>query len=131
MRKYINLSIFYLIVGLLSGIFFREFTKFNNFTGSTTLGAVHGHTLTLGFTFFLIVLVLDKLFEISKAKAYNVWLILYNVSLIFMLITLFVRGILQVKGTDFAGLSHIAGLSHAMFGVSLIWFVIILYKKIK
>lgn len=48
-----------------------------------------------------------------------------------MLETLFVRGILQVKGSDFTGFNHIAGLSHAMLGVSLIWFVIILYKKIK
>ena len=131
MKKYINLSAFYLVVGLLSGIFFREFTKANNFTGQSFLGGVHGHTLILGFIFFLVVLMLDKLFEISKAKAYNVWLILYNVSLIFMLVTLFVRGIFQVKGSDFAGFNHIAGLSHAMLGVSLIWFVVILFKKVK
>lgn len=131
MKKYINLSAFYLVVGLLSGIFFREFTKANNFTDKTILGGVHGHTLILGFIFFLVVLILDKLFEISNAKAYKGWLTLYNVSLLFMLGTLFVRGILQVKGSDFTGFNHIVGLSHAMLGVSLIWFVIILYKKIK
>ena len=25
-------------------------------------------------------------------------------------------------GTDFAGLSHIAGLGHAMIGIAMIWF---------
>lgn len=131
MRKYVNFSVFYLALGLAFGVFFREFTKFNNFTDRTTLSALHGHALILGFIFFLVVLILDKLFEISKAKAYKAWLTLYNVSLVFVLVTLLVRGILQVNGSDFAGLSHIAGLAHAMLGVSLIWFATILYKKIK
>ena len=131
MKKYVNLSIFYLVLGLVFGVFFREFTKFNNFTDRTTLSALHGHALILGFIFFLIVLILDKLFEISKAKAYKGWLIAYNVSLVFMLITLLVRGILQVNGSDFAGLSHIAGLAHTMLGLSFIWFATILYKKVK
>ncbi|CUP14718.1 DUF2871 domain-containing protein [Clostridium sp. NSJ-49] len=131
MKKYVNLSIFYLVLGLVFGVFFREFTKLNGFIGITTLSALHGHALILGFIFFLIVLILDKLFEISKAKAYKGWLIAYNVSLVFMLITLLVRGILQVNGSDFAGLSHIAGLAHTMLGLSFIWFATILYKKVK
>lgn len=131
MRKYINLSVFYLILGLLLGIFYREFTKFNGFTDATALSGLHGHALILGFFFFLIVLILDKIFEISKAKAYNAWIILHNLSLIFMLGTLLARGILEVTGSDFVGLSHIAGLSHAMLGISFVWFATILYKKIK
>ena len=113
------------------GIFSIEFTKLNNFSGDTVLKSVHTHILVLGFLFFIIVLLLEKNFTISNNKNFNKWIILYNIGLIYLIITLSVRGILQVKGTDFAGLSHIAGLSHAMFGVSLIWFVIILYKKIK
>lgn len=131
MKKYINLSVFYLALGLILGVFFREFTKYNGFTDRTTLSALHGHALILGFIFFLIVLILDKLFEVSKAKAYKGWLIFYNVSLVYMLGTLLFRGILQVTGNDFAGLSHISGLAHAMLGLSLVWFATILYKKVK
>lgn len=59
MKKLFNLSFFYLILGLALGIFFREFTKFNAFTGITTLSTAHTHTLVLGFIFFLILIVLE------------------------------------------------------------------------
>ena len=74
---------------------------------------------------------LEKCFKISDVKHFTKWLVFHNVSLIYMLGTLVARGIMQVKGTDFAGLSHIAGLAHAMLGIALIWFVIILKKTIK
>lgn len=131
MKKYLNLSLFYLVLGLGLGVFFREFTKFNNFTDKTTLSALHGHALILGFVFFLVVLILDKVFEISKAKAYKGWLVFYNISLVYMIGTLLFRGILEVTGGEFAGLNHIAGLAHTMLGLALVWFITILYRKIR
>ena len=71
-----------------------------------------------------------KNFKISKSKGFKSWCILYNISLIYLLITLTARGILQVLGNDFAGLSHIAGLGHALLAVALIWFVVIVNKSI-
>lgn len=131
MKKYLNLSSFYLAVGLLMGVFYREFTKMSGFEGQTVLAGVHTHTLVLGFLFFLVVLLLEKSFKISEVKHFGKWLISYNVGLIYMLATLIARGILEVNGTDFAGLSHIAGLGHAILGASLVWFLIILNKAIK
>lgn len=55
----------------------------------------------------------------------------YNVSLVYVLGTFTARGIMQVLGTDFTGLSHIAGLGHAMIGITMIWFVVIVNKAIK
>lgn len=131
MKKYLNLAIVYLVLGLLLGIFYREFTKFNDFEGESILGTAHAHTLILGFIFFLLVMILEKNFELSKVKSMKVWTIVYNVSLVYMLGTIIGRGIMQVLGTDFAGFSHIAGLAHGMLGVSLLWFVIIIRKAIK
>ena len=131
MKKYFNLSTFYLVLGLAMGVFFREFTKINGFEGQTVLGVVHTHTLTLGFMFFILVLLLEKNFKLSETKGFKGWCILYNISLIYLLITLTDRGILQVLGNDFAGLSHIAGLGHVLLSVALIWFVIIVNKSIK
>lgn len=130
MKKLFNLSFFYLILGLALGIFFREFTKFNAFTGITTLSAAHTHTLVLGFIFFLILIVLEKLFNISNIKYFIGWLITYNIGLLSLISTLVVRGILEVLNKDFIGLPHIAGTAHAIFGISLIWFMIILKKSI-
>ena len=130
MKKLFNLSFFYLILGLALGVFFREFTKFNSFTGITTLSAAHTHTLVLGFIFFLILIILEKLFSISNTKYFTGWLITYSIGLLSLISTLIVRGILEVLNKDFIGLPHIAGTAHAIFGISLIWFMIILKKSI-
>ena len=47
-----------------------------------------------------------------------------------MVATLIARGVLQVQGRDFAGLSHIAGLAHALLGISLLWFIVLCFKMI-
>ena len=70
MQKYFKISSFYLLFGLVMGIFSREFTKLNNFSGYTVLKSVHTHTLVLGFLFFIIVLLLEKNFTISN-KEFN------------------------------------------------------------
>lgn len=131
MKKYFNFATFYLVLGLVMGVFYREFTKFNGFEGKTVLSVVHTHSITLGFIFFILVLLLEKNFGLSKIKHFSKWLVLYNVSLIYVLGTFTARGIMQVLGTDFAGLSHIAGLGHAMIGIAMIWFIVIVNKSIK
>ena len=113
------------------GIFSREFTKLNNFSGYTVLKSVHTHTLVLGFLFFIIVLLLEKNFTISNNKSFNKWIVLYNLGLLYLIIILSIRGILQDIGSDFVGLSHIAGLGHAILGVSLVWFLAIVNKELK
>ena len=130
MKKLFNLSFFYLILGLALGIFFREFTKLNDFTGVTTLSAAHTHTLVLGFIFFLVIVVLENVFTISNIKNFNIWLITYNIGLLSLIFTLVTRGILEVLSKDFAGLPHMAGTSHVILGLSLIWFMIMLKKSI-
>lgn len=131
MKKYFNLSLFYLILGLALGVFYREFTKFNSYTGDTILKALHGHILILGFFFFLFLIIIEKNFNISSTKNINIWLILYNISFIYTIITMIFRGVLQVLEKNFAVLSHIAGLGHFLLGVSLIYFMVILSKSIK
>jgi uncharacterized protein DUF2871 len=57
-------------------------------------------------------------------------LITYNIGFIGLLLTLFIRGIGQVLMWELAGFNHIAGLFHTVLGISLIWFFIMLGKKI-
>ncbi len=131
MQKYFKISTFYLILGLALGVFYREYTKINNFTGITPLGVTHTHVLMLGFMFFMIVLLLEKNFNISSIKGFKSWLIIYNVGFIYFISTLVFRGVLQVNNSDFDGLSHIAGLGHVILGISLCWFAVIVNKSLK
>lgn len=53
MKRYINYSIIYSFCAILGAVFYREFTKFNGFTGKTTLAVVHTHYFLLGMEFLL------------------------------------------------------------------------------
>lgn len=50
-----------MIIGLLFGVYYRELTKWFDFSGKTQLSTLHTHTLVLGMFFFLIVLLLEKI----------------------------------------------------------------------
>ena len=41
MKKLFNLSFTLFGLGVILGVFHREFTKFNNFSGETVLGTAH------------------------------------------------------------------------------------------
>lgn len=131
MKKYYYISLIYLILGLIAGVFYREITRMSNFTGETVLKGLHTHILVLGFVFFLVVLLLEKNFGLSKFKGIKAWLITYQVALVAVIGTMVARGVAEVKGFDIAGLSHMAGVSHALLGIALIWFMVLLGKAIK
>ena len=87
MKKFAKLSFFYSIVGLLLGVFYREFTKFNDFTGETVLSGLHTHVLVSGVFFFLIVLLLERSFELTKNKKFKAFFITYNIGLVFSIVS--------------------------------------------
>ncbi|HDR7657048.1 hypothetical protein COJ27_19725 [Bacillus cereus] len=131
MKKLYNAAFIYLIIGLLSGVFAREYSKAQGIKGSTMLQLVHTHVLVLGFVFFLIVLALFKVFNVHETKSFRAWFVVYNVGLMFTIATMLWRGLLQVNGTDFNGLSHMAGLGHVIISIGLVWFMILLKKSFK
>ena len=136
MRKQLNTSFAYMILGLVFGVFYREFTKFIGFTGKTTLSVLHTHTLILGMVMFLLVLILDKQFNLVKEKKFNRFYMLYNGGLLLTLLMLLIRGLADVKvltlskGLD-AAISGIAGIGHIILAAGLFTFYAILRKKIK
>ncbi len=134
MKRYLNISIIYLILALIGGVFFREFTKFNDFTGNTYLSIVHTHYFILGFVVFIILLLLEKNFNITN-KRINVVLITYQIGLNLTIIMFIVRGILQVVNPNLTNginsmISGIAGVGHIILGISLVWLIIEIRKVI-
>ncbi|WBW97855.1 DUF2871 family protein [Oceanirhabdus sp. W0125-5] len=129
-KKFYYLSVFYLILGLSSGVFFREFTKFKGFTGKTVLNTLHSHVLILGFVFFIIVMILEKLFLTSTHKYNKTFLVTYNLGLILLIISMLIRGVSEVIGKEFV-LAHMSGLGHAILGLGFIFFMMNLYDSIK
>lgn len=136
MKKALNLAFFYAILGLLSGLFYREYTKIAGFEGDTMLSVVHTHTLSMGMLFMLIVFILYRLFDLKEMKVMKHFLLLYTIGFIWTLIMMFVRGISEVemmdlsKGAD-AGIAGMAGLGHIILSIGLIHLFIGLKKAIK
>ena len=134
MKKYMITSIVYALIALCGGVFYREFTKFNAFEGTTTLSVIHTHYFVLGMIFFLLLLVLEKTFAFSNKKT-NIALICYQVGLNITGIMFLTRGIVQTLGinadsTTDAIISGLAGIGHVILGVSLIVFLVFLAKHI-
>lgn len=131
MKKIFNTAFMYGILGLVLGVFYREFTKLNGFTGITQLSFLHVHTLVLGLFFFLMVLLLNKSFNLSEHKYFNLWFYLYNIGLLGTIGVMTTRGIMQVLQHNMNGLNHIAGLFHGILGVAIIWLMVILGKRLR
>ncbi len=135
MKKLARLSFFYSMLGLLLGVFYREFTKLNNFTGETVLSGLHTHILVSGLFFFLIVLLLEKSFELTRHKHFNKFMITYNVGLILSVVMMAIRGCVEVLNLEITAaidysISGIAGISHIIMTIGYILFFLVLLNRI-
>ena len=134
MKKLLNASLIYLIAGLTAGVFYREFTKINEFPEGqfTQLGVVHTHLLALGFMGFLIFLVVEKAFSISDSPKLFAWFFwLYNAGLVVTSAMLTWHGSLTVLGRDSSAMiSGIAGLGHIAISAGLIVFVVAVRRAV-
>lgn len=124
MKRYTNPTLIYAIMAMIFGVFYREFTKFADFTGETVLSVMHTHYFVLGMIFFLLLLLLEKSFGFSTAKTGNI-LACYHVGLNITGGAFLMRGVLQVQETVLssglnAAISGISGIGHILLGVSVI-----------
>ncbi|MGG7078260.1 DUF2871 domain-containing protein [Clostridium sardiniense] len=131
MKKLINTAFVYAIIALASGVFYREFTRMNDYTGKTSLAVAHVHLLVLGSLMFLILVLFENAFKITKNKFFSKFYIIYNAGLIFMTGMFIWRGVDQVLGLNGgAMISGIAGLSHIIITVGIIMMFIVLRNEV-
>ncbi len=134
MKRYMNLSLLYTVLGLAVGVFYREFTKFNGFTGKTVLAVVHTHYLVLGMLFFLLLLILEKNFAFTSEKTEK-RIIVYNAGLNVTAVVFLVKGILETLEADLSSaasgmISGAAGIGHILLGVTLVLIILDVRKSI-
>lgn len=133
MKKYLNYSLSYGVMGLVCGVYFREFTKIMGFTGITTLSKAHPHFLILGTMLFLIVALFSDRLDLEKDKTFALFMRIYNIGLPLTVLMMLIRGTLQVLGTPLskglnASISGIAGIGHILLGAGLILLIVSLKK---
>ena len=134
MKKIFNAAFIYMIAGVASGLFYREFTKLNGFPEGkfTQLGLVHTHLLTLGFIVLLIALVIEKVFRISRSPKLFAWFFwLYNAGVILTSGMLIWHGSLTVLGQESSKMiAGIAGLGHMLLTAGMVVFFVALRRAV-
>lgn len=133
MKKYINISLVYALAAMAGGVFYREFTKFNRFTGVTALGKVHVHLFLLGMVMFLLVALFAGRLDLEKQKSFRTFMKIYNAGVPLTAVMLLVRGVAQVLGLSLtrgasAAISGVAGIGHILTGVGVVLLLLALRK---
>ena len=125
MKKYLNHSLVYAIAAMAGGVFYREFTKLQGFTGVTALGKVHTHLFLLGMLVCLMVALFAERLDLTGIRSFRIFQWTYHIGVPLTAVMLLVRGITQVLGLTLskgasAAISGIAGIGHILTGVGII-----------
>ena len=123
MRKLFSAAFAYMLIGVASGLFYREFTKLNDFPEgqATQLGLVHTHLLVLGFIVLLIVLLLEKAFALSESRLFGWFFWIYNAGLVLTSAMLVWHGCLTVLGQESSKMiAGIAGVGHMLLTAGMV-----------
>lgn len=133
MKKYLNIAMGYAIAAMAGGVFYREFTKWNHFSGITMLSKVHAHLFMLGMMVFLLVALFSRHMDLEKEKSFRRFFLIYNIGLPLTVVMMLVRGIIQVKETALsagadAAISGIAGIGHILLSIGLLLLLVTLKR---
>ncbi len=133
MKKIVNLSFLYAVLAMVGGVFYREFTKFNGFSGRTSLGLVHTHLFLLGMVVFLLIALFAMKTDLLSTKPFGAFLVIYNIGVPLSAVMFLVRGIPQVLGIELskgmdAAISGISGIGHMLTGVGIVLLFLALRK---
>lgn len=133
MRRLFYASFAYMVLGVLSGLFYREFTTLNGFPEGqfTQLGLAHTHLLTLGFIVLLVVLALEKLLALSRSKLFGWFFWPYNAGVVLTSAALIWHGVLTVLGQESSKMiAGIAGTGHILLTASMVVLLLTLGRAI-
>ena len=112
MKQLYNSALFYLVLGLTSGVVYREITRWMEYEGATRLSVLHAHLLVLGVIVFLIALILEKQFQLSQTKWFKLFFWHYHAGLIVTVALMVYIGVQQVQtGGDYVVPGMVAGIS--------------------
>lgn len=100
MKKLIRLSTLYAILGTAAAVFYLAFTKSHHFEGTSLLSSLYIFLFALGSLMHLLIIILDKLFNITQHKLYSAFFWLYNIGIISSAIVMLGKGMITVTGGE-------------------------------
>lgn len=136
MKKYLNFSLVYAIAAMAGGVFYREFTKLQGFTGVTVLGKGHTHLFLLGMLICLMVALFTERLDLTEIRSFRIFQWSYHIGVPLTAVMMLVCGTIQVLGLSLskgasAAISGIAGIGHILTGVGIVLLLLSLKKSAK
>ena len=141
MKKYIKYAAVFLALGVVFGVFYREFSKAYGVVNTyATLGLVHTHFLVLGVAFVLIIGLVTEKIGVGNNKLYKWAFPVYCSGVLGAGLMMAVRGILDilvrsdniefaVSGGANGAIAGFSGIFHAVLGIGLALIFIVWMKK--
>lgn len=134
MKKMVSTAFCYAVAAMAGGVFYREFTKFNGFAGTTALGLLHAHLFMLGMVFFLLAALFCGRWQLPRSRKFRAFYGLYNAGVPLTAAMLLARGVLQVIKAPLTpaldgAVSGLAGLGHLLTGAGIVLFFLALREQ--
>lgn len=131
MKKSFYAAITYAILALGSGLFARTYIdQIMHYEGDTQIKILHTHLFAMGMLFFLVVMALDKLFNLEKSKWFNLFFWHYNAGFGLTILLMLIIGVRQVQGLGESEiLAGLAGLGHVIVTAAFVMFFTALYQR--
>lgn len=128
-----DISMTFVIMGFIAGVFYREFTKFYKFTTTNHLGKLHVHTLVLGFIVSMLIFLLVRNYSEEKLQTIKKPLYIYISGLFFTITNMAVFGIYDVVGNgektiNIKALEGFSGIGHILLSVGLVYLLLNIKK---
>ncbi|MBN9390374.1 MAG: DUF2871 domain-containing protein [Chloroflexi bacterium] len=121
MKKLYYAALFYTVLGLAGGLYYRTLTHARDFTGDTQLAVVHTHFLALGLLVFIILIPFERVFELSKNPLFNWFFWTYNVGLLWTGGFMTFNGTNTVLGNTISpAIAGISGMGHVIITVAFV-----------
>ncbi|MEV4244251.1 DUF2871 domain-containing protein [Streptosporangium canum] len=131
MKKLYYSALVYMILGVVGGLYYRDLTKLNDFAGETQLAVVHTHLLVLGMVFFLVMVLFERTFQLTRSKLFGWFFWTYQAGLILTVGMLTLHGTMTVLGNKTGpAIAGIAGLGHILLTVALVLFFLCLRRRL-
>lgn len=132
-KNILGLSFTYLLMGLILGAFYREFTKFYGYTNKTHLDKVHPHTIILGFVVLFLIYLCVRKYTKEDLKKIQSSIYVYITGLVLTISNMFLIGIYEVvsEGKEIIkidALNGISGIGHIILLLGTIMFMSKLYR---
>lgn len=130
----LGISVTYAIIGIFSGAFAREFSRFYGVYGHNQLNLVHTHNLAMGFLAILALYLVMIKYDNDKIQEIKKPFHIYVSSHVFSFVCMFVIGLSQVIVSfdkdiiNMAALQGITGIGHVGLTIGMIWILYKIYK---